>query len=35
MAELIVSGGHETLDLAPLDFTRIPERRRLVERTIV
>lgn len=35
MAELIATGSYETLDLSPLDFCRIPQGRRLVERNIV
>jgi glycine/D-amino acid oxidase-like deaminating enzyme len=35
VAELIATGGYTTLDLSPLDFRRIPEGRRLVERNIV
>jgi glycine/D-amino acid oxidase-like deaminating enzyme len=35
VAELIAGGGYATLDLSPLDFTRIAAGRRLVERNII
>lgn len=35
VSELILNGNYETLDLSPLDWTRVLESRPIVERNVV